>query len=130
MVGSYFGSLGTEFDEPLELTDYDTFDVTDLEACRQRITAGAYSVVVHLAAETDVDRCERDPEHAYRLNALGTHNVALACQAASSVMLYMSTGEVFGGDGATGPFTEFDPPDRRTFTARASSPERCMSRGC
>jgi dTDP-4-dehydrorhamnose reductase len=110
MVGGYFGSLASEFDEALELTDVDTFDITDLEACQRQIGAGAYSTVIHLAAETDVDRCEREPERAYRMNAMGAQNVALACQAAGSVMLFMSTGEVFGGDGAPGPFTEFSQP--------------------
>jgi dTDP-4-dehydrorhamnose reductase len=110
MVGSYFGSLATEFDEPLELTDTDTFDITDLGAVERRITSRSYSSVIHLAAETDVDRCEREPVHAYRVNAMGTQNVALACQSAGIVMVYTSTGEVFGGDGALGPFTEFDVP--------------------
>jgi dTDP-4-dehydrorhamnose reductase len=110
MVGSYFGSLATQFDEPLELTDADTLDVTDLNAVEGRISGRGYSTVVHLAAETDVDRCEREPEHANRVNALGVRNVALACRSAGTAMLYLSTGEVFGGDGALGPFTEDDPP--------------------
>lgn len=110
MVGSYFGSQATEFDEPLELTDADTLDVTDLSAVKERISGRGYSTVVHLAAETDVDRCEREPEHAHWVNALGVRNVALACQSDGTAMLYLSTGEVFGGDGALGPFTERDPP--------------------
>jgi dTDP-4-dehydrorhamnose reductase len=127
MVGSYFHSLGPEFDEPLELTDYDTFDITDLDACRARIAGGRYSSVIHLAAETDVDRCEREPDRAYRLNAIGTQNVALACQAAGSVMLYMSTGEVFGGDAAPGPFSEFDQPrPANIYGASKLAGERCV----
>jgi dTDP-4-dehydrorhamnose reductase len=110
MVGSYFGSLATEFDEPLELTDTDTLDITDHDALQRRITSRSFSTVIHLAAETDVDRCEREPEHAYRVNATGTENVALACKSAGIVMVYASTGEVFGGDGSMGPFIESDEP--------------------
>jgi len=110
MVGSYFGSLAPDFDEPLELTDTDTLDITDRGAIEARIASGGYSAVIHLAAETDVDRCEREPEHAYKVNATGTENVARACVSAGMVMLYLSTGEVFGGDGAMGPFTEDDEP--------------------
>ena len=110
MVGSYFGSLATEFDEPLELTDVDTLDISDLGAVERRISSRSYSSVIHLAAETDVDRCEREPQHAFRVNAVGTQNVALACQSAGIMMVYLSTGEVFGGDGALGPFTEYDQP--------------------
>lgn len=110
MVGSYVASLASHFDGPLDLTDIDTLDVTDLEAVRRRVGSGRYTAVIHLAAETDVDRCELEPEHAYRTNAVGTQNVALACQAADVVMVYTSTAGVFGGDGAPGPFTEHDEP--------------------
>jgi len=110
MVGSYYDSLAAEFDEPLELTDTDTLDITDLDALQRRIASGGYSAVIHLAAETDVDRCEREPEHAFRVNSTGTENVALVCKSAGIVMVYASTGEVFGGDGAMGPFTENDEP--------------------
>ncbi len=110
MVGSYFHSLAAEFNEPLELTDIDTLDVRDLERVQHRIAAREYSAVIHLAAETDVDRCEVEPDHAYKTNAIGTHNIALACQTSGTVLLYTSTAGVFGGDGAMGPFTENDPP--------------------
>jgi dTDP-4-dehydrorhamnose reductase len=111
MVGTYFAKLRTEFDEALELTDIDSLDVTDWSAVRDRIAApGRYSTVVHLAAETDVDGCEREPDRAFLTNAVGTHNVALACQSAGTVMVYTSTAGVFGGDGASGPFTEYDTP--------------------
>jgi dTDP-4-dehydrorhamnose reductase len=110
MVGSYFGSLAGEFDEPLELTDTETLNITDPSAVERRITSGGYSSLVHLAAETDVDRCEREPEHAFEVNATGTENVARACASTGIVMVYASTGEVFGGDGSMGPFTEADPP--------------------
>jgi dTDP-4-dehydrorhamnose reductase len=65
--------------------------------------------VIHTAALTDVDRCAREPLEAYRVNALGTQNVALACQRARAAMMYISTNEVF--DGAKGsPYLELDPP--------------------
>jgi dTDP-4-dehydrorhamnose reductase len=110
MVGSYFATLASQFGEDLDLTDIDSLDVTDRDAVERRITSQAYSSVIHLAAETDVDRCEREPDHAYAANAIGTQNVALACQSAGILMVYISTAGVFGGDGAAGPFTEYDSP--------------------
>jgi len=56
-----------------------------------------------------VDGCARDPERAYRVNALGTQNVALACAEAGAAMVYISTNEVFDGE-ATEPYREWDPP--------------------
>ena len=69
----------------------------------------APDLVIHAAAMTDVDGCARDPQAAYRTNALGTQNVALACQRSNAVMLYISTNEVFDGTKGT-PYFEFDTP--------------------
>ncbi|MBI5650475.1 MAG: dTDP-4-dehydrorhamnose reductase [Chloroflexi bacterium] len=77
-----------------------------------RIAALKPDLIIHAAALTDVDGCARDPIAAYRANALGTHNVALACQRAHATMLYISTNEVFDG-AQTLPYREFDPPRAR-----------------
>src|SRR5512136_1716012 len=37
-------------------------------------------MVMHLAAETDVDKCEVEPDHAFLTNTIGTQNVSLVCQ--------------------------------------------------
>jgi dTDP-4-dehydrorhamnose reductase len=54
-------------------------------------------LIVHSAAYTDVDGAEKDPELAYKVNALGTQNVALAAQRAGAALLHVSTNEVFDG---------------------------------
>lgn len=69
----------------------------------------AADLVIHAAAMTDVDGCARDPDAAFRANALGTQNVALACQRANAVMLYISTNEVFDGM-KNAPYLELDEP--------------------
>jgi dTDP-4-dehydrorhamnose reductase len=84
-----------------------SLDIRDWEAvCR---SMGHYrpELVVHLAAETDVDLCERQPDHAYAVNALGTENVSLACREQGAVMVYVSTANVFDGEKSE-PYTEYD----------------------
>jgi len=67
-------------------------------------------VVIHAGALTDVDACELDPDAAYMVNALGTRNVAVACQRCDAPMVYISTDYVF--DGAKGePYLEFEEPN-------------------
>ena len=63
--------------------------------------------VLHLAAATDVDRCETDPEWAFKVNAEGTRNIALACKESGAIMIYMSTGAVFSGE-KNRPYIETD----------------------
>lgn len=59
---------------------------------------GGLDLILHCAADTDVDGCARNPERAYRTNALGTQNIALACRAYGAEMVHISTNEVFAGD--------------------------------
>jgi dTDP-4-dehydrorhamnose reductase len=67
-------------------------------------------IVMHLAAETDVDKCELEPDHAYLTNTIGTQNVTLLCQKRSIPMVYISTIGVFYGN-QLDPYTEFDTPN-------------------
>ena len=89
--------------------DLPELDITDREAIGAAVADFAPDVVIHAAAWTHVDGCARDPERAYRVNALGTQNVALACAQAGAAMVYISTNEVFDGE-ATEPYREWDPP--------------------
>jgi dTDP-4-dehydrorhamnose reductase len=64
-------------------------------------------LIVHLAAETDVEICDARPDHAWATNALGTKHVALAAQAADTPLAYVSTAGVFDGL-KTEPYVEYD----------------------
>lgn len=88
--------------------DLPEVDITDRAAIWAAIAACQPDVVIHAAAWTDVDGCARDPERAYRVNAQGTQNVALACAEVSAALVYISTNEVFDGT-ATEPYREWDP---------------------
>lgn len=111
MVGSYVREVFGEFD--LVLTDikdnFNRLDVRDPQVVMQIITKIKPSVVLHLAAATDVDLCEKQPDLAYQTNAVGTQNVALACQQVGCLLVYISTAGVFWGDKPE-PYTEFDLP--------------------
>lgn len=71
-------------------------DITS-PAISARIAEFRPELVVHTAAYTDVDGCERDPDLAFQVNAIGSLHVALGAQRADAVMLYISTNEVFDG---------------------------------
>ena len=115
-VGSYVADIFSQ--ERLFLTDVKNLDITDREAMRRALIESKAKTVLHLAAETNVDRCEAEPEHAYRVNALGCENVALACREAGARLVYISTGAVFDGRNPE-PCTEFDAPAPVNVYARA-----------
>ena len=64
--------------------------------------------VVHFAALTNVDWCERNPEETWQVNVEASSNLAQACQRFNAGLVYLSTDSVF--DGKTGHYAEEDPP--------------------
>jgi dTDP-4-dehydrorhamnose reductase len=90
--------------------DLPEHDITDGPAIVETLTNLRPDVVLHTAALTDVERCAREPELALRVNGLGTHNVALACQRCGAALLAVSSNEVF--DGSKGrPYYEYEHPN-------------------
>jgi dTDP-4-dehydrorhamnose reductase len=75
--------------------------------CVERLAATRAELVIHPAAYTNVDGCARDPDMAYRVNALGAKYVALACRQLGAPLVYISTNEVFDGSAAS-PYLEYD----------------------
>jgi dTDP-4-dehydrorhamnose reductase len=104
--------------EMLQLLDLPEYDMTAYPAATQIIEEWAPDLVLLPAAMTDVDGCETKPELAFRVNALGARNVALACQTRNTPLLYVSTDYVFGG-GTREPRYEYDLPDPQCVYARS-----------
>jgi len=119
------GMLGTDlcriFQEKgydVVITDIDEMDVRNTELVQQTVADISPDWVIHLAALTDVDGCEREPGDAYHTNTIGTQNVALACQSTGAGMLYVSTISVFDGTKCE-PYTEFDRPNPESWYSRS-----------
>jgi dTDP-4-dehydrorhamnose reductase len=85
-------------------------DVTDYAALTRCLGPLQPDLVIHAAAYTDVDGCERDPDRAYQVNAVGTWNVAAAATACGAAVAVVSTDFVFDGEKRE-PYTEFDTPN-------------------
>jgi dTDP-4-dehydrorhamnose reductase len=80
-------------------------EITSLGACIDVLEARRPDAVIHCAAMTDTNRCEKEPAHAREVNGIGTENVAKACARVGSRLVAVSTNEVF--DGATAaPYSE------------------------
>jgi len=117
MVGStltpILRSKGMKFvatDIDLSLPGVSYLDVRDFDEVEKTIAKFAPSNLIHLAAETDVDKCEANPNHAYETNTLGVQNVAVSCNRLQIPITYVSTAGVFNGK-KNEPYNEFDTPD-------------------
>lgn len=103
-------------------------DITDSASIQTLFTELKFDGVVHLAAESHVDRSISDPLSFVKTNVLGTVNLLnasldLACQNPSFRFYHISTDEVYGALGETGFFTETTPysPNSPYSASKASS---------
>jgi dTDP-4-dehydrorhamnose reductase len=84
-------------------------DLRDPAAIRERLEPLDFDVLVNCAALTNVDRCEREPEEAFRVNAGAVGELARICTSKGARCLHISTDYVFDG-AKTAPYTEQDQP--------------------
>ena len=81
---------------------HDVLDLADREQVDQVVGDFGPDAVVNAAAMTNVDACERDPEQAFAVNALGVRHLAVAAERAGAHVVHISTDYVFDGE-ATDP---------------------------
>jgi len=66
-------------------------------------------IIIHNAALANPDRCEQQPELAFRVNVIATGKIAEWCQLKNARLIYISTDMVF--DGEKGNYSETDQPN-------------------
>lgn len=91
--------------------DYSLCDVTDESALEQVLHSANPETVIHCAAMTELDACQRDPKAAYAVNVEATASIANWVQQTGAHLVHVSTDYVFDGD--DGPYTEDDVPNPR-----------------
>ena len=87
--------------------DVDGLDITDLNAVTELFLKEKFDAVINCAAYTNVNKCESERELAFKVNAVGPRNLAIACDKIGAKLLHVSTDYVFAGDGDT-PYVEWD----------------------
>lgn len=116
---------------------FEQVDVADSAALRAVFERHAPDAVMHLAAESHVDRSIDGPEAFVRTNVLGTYTLLQESlrywrgleieRAARFRLLHVSTDEVFGSLGETGAFTEETPYDPRSpYSATKASSDHLV----
>ena len=126
---TYAGNLNNLHDIENKL-NYRFFqiDITDKLAIDDLFNRHSIDGVIHLAAESHVDRSITNPDEFILTNVLGTLNLLNACKSFWKVFdgkcfYHISTDEVYGSLGEDGLFTEETPYDPRSpySASKASS---------
>jgi|AntDeeMetageno50_2_1112565.scaffolds.fasta_scaffold01692_3 dTDP-4-dehydrorhamnose reductase len=73
-------------------------DIRDNNAVEEMILSFDPAVVVHAAALTDADTCERNPDLAHAVNVTGTRHVVEACERTNASIVFISSSFVFDGE--------------------------------
>lgn len=107
--------LATDID--LNETWLSPLDVREISEVKKVFGEFKPSLVLHLAALTDLEYCEKEQEDAWLTNALGTENVALLAREYDATMVYISTAGIFGGEKEY--YTDFDTPNPLSYYAKS-----------
>lgn len=87
--------------------DIDTLDITDTATVSAFVENNRPDVIINCAAMTNVDGCETDCETAFKVNAIGVRNLAVAAKKIGAKFIHVSTDYVFAGNGKK-PYIEWD----------------------
>jgi dTDP-4-dehydrorhamnose reductase len=117
LVTGSAGQLGTDVvlacrraGDDVVAVDRSLVDVTSRDDVLGVVGSVRPDVVIHCAAFTAVDRCETEPDLAFRANALAPRWVAEACRRFDAHLVHLSTDYVFDG-AKPGPYVEWDRPN-------------------
>ena len=100
---------GTYGRHPFDLPGVEavSFDLEAGREIRSMVRRLRPDAVAHCAAWSDLDRCEREPGRAFRINTDASRILAAACAESGSRFVFASSDMVFDGD--KGDYAETDP---------------------
>lgn len=92
-------------------------DVRDYSQMYTSIREFSPDLIINLAALTDLEYCENNPDEAWLTNALGAENVALISKKLDVPHVYISTAGIFGGEKEH--YNDFDEPNPLSIYAKS-----------
>ena len=92
---------------------YAEMDVTNEEQVREVVRKYKPDVIIHTAAMTNVDTCEKEKELCHKLNVGAVKYLITVCEELNIHFIHLSTDFVF--DGENGPYGEEDEPNPLSY---------------
>ena len=85
-------------------------DISDIDQVMNFARVEKPDAIINCAAFTNVDGCETNEDAAFKANAIGPRNLAIASRETGAKLIHVSTDYVFEGNG-TRPYVESDTPN-------------------
>ncbi len=92
-------------------------DVIDLQKISEKAFKFGPDLIINLAALTDLEYCEKNPEITWKTNALGAENMALISKKLNATHIYISTAGIF--DGQKEYYNDFEQPNPMSIYAKS-----------
>jgi dTDP-4-dehydrorhamnose reductase len=98
--GRLGAALVREYQEKFDVTGFNhaQLDLANLDQVREKLNAADFDILVNTAAFTNVDLCEKESKHAFKINAEAPHALAEVCRDKSAKLIHFSTDYVFDGE--------------------------------
>ena len=106
-LGRCLQDVLTELNISFVASTREDVDITNIDSVQRSLVSVHPSVVVNMAAWTDVDGAESHIDEAFLVNAFGAENVAKAAALIDVPLVHISTDYVFDGD-KTAPYLTTD----------------------
>lgn len=96
-VGSELVKLLNPTEYDILTTDIDEVDITNSKDVNVYVDMQRPDVIINCSGLTDVEYCEENPEEAFKVNAIGAKNLAIAATRIDAKLIQISTDDVFNG---------------------------------
>ena len=94
----YAGQVEFILTDVAEGENITSLDITDIDAVMTLALDKKPDVIINCAALTNVDGCEKMWDLAYKINAIGPRNLAIAATTVGAKLVHVSTDYVFAGE--------------------------------
>jgi dTDP-4-dehydrorhamnose reductase len=106
------GMLGSNLVKllPYEVIGFNSvsLDVTDFKSVISILEIEQPNIIIHTAAYTNVEDCERNNDKAYKINTVGTQNLVNYCIDKNILFIFISSTGIYGNEKEKEPYNEFD----------------------
>ena len=108
-AGGMLGSAFPDMYQNYNIIKYNKndLDITDYREVKKRLDTVTPDIIIHTAAYTDVDACEKNPDNAYLINSLGTQNLVNYSINKEILFVYISSTGIYGNKKKAS-YDEFD----------------------
>jgi dTDP-4-dehydrorhamnose reductase len=108
-LGSDLVAAFTDAGEAVRALTHADIEITNPSSVSSVLDQIQPQVIVNTAAMHHVENCEREPEKAFAVNAIGAQNLAVEARRLGAVLMHVSTDYVFDGSKGS-PYVEEDSP--------------------